>query len=278
MTNDSALITKHRTGFEFGYTPITTLDSSINMEFGILKLRTGETYQKKEEDLETAIIVMSGNGDLIIPRFHNNQPCSKKNPKKFRVKRDNVFSKPTTSFLLPKNTEYSITASDYMELSILKAKDKGSVPIVRYAHKLKDEQRGKNLLDNTCWRTVRPIFDYESAPKSNIVVGEVINFPGRWSSYPDHAHPQTELYHYRFNPKNGYGFAKLGQDNAFVTKNNDTLIIQGNQNHPQTSAPGYRMYYLWAIKHLENNPYKGFEFDKDHKWLLNSKSKIWSPK
>jgi len=62
-----------------------------------------------------------------------------------------------------------------------------------------------------------------------------------------------------------------------VTRNNDTIIIPGRKVHPQTSAPGYRMYYLWAIRHLENNPYKGFEFREEHKWLLNTNAKVWSP-
>lgn len=267
-------ITRHREGFAFGYTPITTLDSSINMEFGILKLRKGEAYCREEDDLETAVIIMSGCGDVSIPSFAYTMCDSGY----FVVKRDGgVFSKPSTSFLIPKKTRYTIRATEDLEVSMLRANDDGAVPIVRYGFEVADEQRGKAIMDDTSWRIVRTIFDYSNAPKSNIVVGEVINFPGRWSSYPDHAHPQRELYHYRFDPKQGYGLAKQGTDDAFVTRDNDTILIEGGKEHPQVSAPGYRMYYFWAIRHGKDNPYTGFTFSQEHKWLLDPDAKIWSP-
>lgn len=262
------LLTQHRAGFDFGYTPITTLDSSINMDFGILKLRKGEIYQRQEGDLETALVIMSGGGIVIVGGG---------DPDHYAVDRYSVFSELTTSFLLPKNTQYSIHATDDLELSVLRAKDDGSVLIIKYGHEVEDEQRGKDLMDNTCHRIVRAIFDDTTAPKSNIVVGEVINFPGRFSSYPDHAHPQEELYHYRFAPENGYGFAKHGEDEAFITKNNDTILIEGGNVHPQASAPGYRMYYLWAIRHLTGDRYGIPDTTPEHEWLLDPKAEIWSP-
>ena len=42
---------------------------------------------------------------------------------------------------------------------------------------------GGGVWSGTATRTVRTIFDYENAPYSNMVNGEVINSPGRWSSY-----------------------------------------------------------------------------------------------
>ena len=48
-------------------------------------------------------------------------------------------------------------------------------------------------------REIKTFFDYESAPWSNMVLGEVLNYPGKWSSYPPHHHPQPEVYFYRFD-------------------------------------------------------------------------------
>ena len=68
-----------------------------------------------------------------------------------------------------------------------------------------------------CLRLVRTIFDRTNAdPNAELVLGEVITLPGRWSSYPPHHHPQPEIYHYRFTHPQGYGHAELGEDVLLV--------------------------------------------------------------
>jgi 5-deoxy-D-glucuronate isomerase len=46
------------------------------------------------------------------------------------------------------------------------------------------------------------------------------------------------------------------------------LRIPGGQDHAQCAAPGYHMYYLWAIRHLEGARYAGFETSPDHRWTF----------
>lgn len=135
------------------------------------------------------------------------------------------------------------------------------------------EHRGKGLLNETCHRLVRLVFDDTNGPpESNLVLGEVINFAGRWSSYPPHSHPQPEIYYYRFDSPQGYGYGELG-DEVFKIRSGDLLAITGNRSHCQVSAPGYNMYYLWAVRHLEGNRYNGFTFDPQHAWTLKERSK-----
>jgi 5-deoxy-glucuronate isomerase len=126
-------------------------------------------------------------------------------------------------------------------------------------------------------RNVRLIFDWRERPESNLVVGEVVNYPGRWSSYPPHHHAQPELYHYRFTEPQGYGHAELGE-RVFKVRQNDTIKIMGGESHSQVSAPGYGMYYLWIIRHLEGRPYRGFEFLPEHRWLLSPDEQGWRPR
>jgi len=38
------------------------------------------------------------------------------------------------------------------------------------------------------------------------------------------------------------------------------------------------MYYIWVIRHLENNPFDERIFVPEHKWLLNKDAKIWPEK
>lgn len=91
---------------------------------------------------------------------------------------------------------------------------------------------GGGTLNETSIRTVRTVFDGEINPLSNMVLGEVINHPGKWSSYPPHHHPQPEIYHYRFFPEQGFGISVL-DDDASVVKHGDTTLIPPGKPIPR---------------------------------------------
>lgn len=139
-----------------------------------------------------------------------------------------------------------------------------------------NEDRGAGLAQEACRRTVRAIFDYTSEPDSQLVIGEVVNRAGRWSSYPPHHHAQPEVYHYRFTAAAGYGHAEVGEEVVKV-RTGDTTLIPGGLDHAQVAAPGYGMYYLWIVRHLPRRPYKGFTFTREHQWLLDPKKQGWQP-
>jgi 5-deoxy-glucuronate isomerase len=153
-----------------------------------------------------------------------------------------------------------------------------SFPATLYLPKdITPEFRGAGLVQGACLRNVRLIFDRTTRPESNLVVGEVVNYPGKWSSYPPHHHDQPEIYHYRFTDPRGYGHAELGEDVAKV-RDGDTVFIPPGLDHAQVSAPGYGMYYLWMIRHLPGNPYTGFTFAEEHRWTLDASQQGWLPK
>ncbi|MEG0669100.1 MAG: 5-deoxy-glucuronate isomerase, partial [Clostridium sp.] len=112
---------------------------------------------------------------------------------------------------------------------------------------------------------------------SNMVMGEVITYPGRWSSYPPHHHPQPEVYYYRFDKPQGFGVSIIGDD-SFVVKDNSAALIPGGLVHPQTSAPGYAMYYCWMIRHFDNNPWTARIDDEAHIWIIDKDAEIWEGK
>ena len=103
-------------------------------------------------------------------------------------------------------------------------------------------------------REIKTFFDYESAPWSNMVLGEVLNAPGKWSSYPPHHHPQPEVYFYRFDYPQGFG-AGFANGQVYHTRHNGCLVIN-HSFHSQVTAPGYAMCYMWGIRHLPDNPWK----------------------
>jgi len=50
------------------------------------------------------------------------------------------------------------------------------------------------------------------------------------------------------------------------------------RHHPQITAPGYAMWYLWGIRHLDNNRYGTPTFTEEHRWVTQLNAPIWSPK
>lgn len=128
-----------------------------------------------------------------------------------------------------------------------------------FAGKVKDDTR----------RELRTVLDSESAPYSQMTMGEVLNYPGKWSGYPPHHHPHPEIYHYRFEPENGFGYAEEGEA-VYKVRQRDTLLVAPNLPHPQTSAPGYAMVYIWAMPHLPGNRFGSGsrQFVPEHEWVL----------
>ncbi|NNK97135.1 MAG: 5-deoxyglucuronate isomerase, partial [Desulfobacterales bacterium] len=135
---------------------------------------------------------------------------------------------------------------------------------------------GAGTLNETSIRSVRTVFDGKINPASNMVLGEVINHPGKWSSYPPHDHPQPEIYHYRFFPPQGFGISVLDEEPHLV-KHGDTSLIAPDKTHSQGAAPGYAMYYIWMIPHLPDDRWLPTTryFREEHKWLLEPDVKIW---
>jgi 5-deoxy-glucuronate isomerase len=138
----------------------------------------------------------------------------------------------------------------------------------------KDEIFGDGVWDNTARRQCRTVFDYENAPYSNMVLGELINMPGRWTSYVPHGHDQPEVYYYRFLRPEGFGAAFIGDD-VWKIQDNSALCIPGGPTHPQCAAPGFPMWYSWMIRHLDGNPWNSRDVDPRYKWLLEPGVKIW---
>ena len=99
------------------------------------------------------------------------------------------------------------------------------------------------------------------------MLGEVVTFPGGWSSYPPHHHAQPEIYHYRFTAPQGFGHAELGE-RVMKVRPYDTIKIPAGLDHAQCAAPGYGMYYSWVIRHLAGDRYTVPEFTEEHAWTM----------
>ena len=127
---------------------------------------------------------------------------------------------------------------------------------------------GKGQFDGKAERGVTTYFDIENAPYSNMVCGEIVQPQGGWSSYPPHEHPHPEVYYYRFGHPNGFGACFL-DDAVHKIADRSFAAIPGGKYHPQVTAPGYAMMYVWMIRHFDGYPWNERNFQDEHKWLLD---------
>ncbi|EAU69996.1 5-deoxy-glucuronate isomerase [Stigmatella aurantiaca] len=264
----AALITRHRRGFPRGLTWVTRegeAELDTGLDFGLHRMGRGESFSHRTAK-ETAWVLLSGQAEVELEGARAS------------LARASLFDEAPTVVHVPVGAQVRIEAtSEEVEWAVVSATNPNAfAPRIFFPRDIQDELRGKGLVQDAAVRTVRLAFDTTHRPEGAFVVGEVINSPGRWSSYPPHHHAQTELYHYRFTLPQGYGHAELGDD-VYKVKQYDTVKILGGVDHPQVSAPGYGMYYLWVVRHQPGNPYRGFEFTEEHRWVLDAQQQGWKP-
>jgi 5-deoxy-glucuronate isomerase len=266
------LLRAPRTGFSFGYNPVAIEGSAANrsgfdarMDFGILRLRRGESFCTTTTK-ECLWVLLKGRCRVTVAG------------KSDRISRESLFEEGPFALHAGAGETVEISAETVAEWTVTRTANARRIGARLYRNdEVATEDRGAGLAQGACRRLVRTLFDYASRPDSNLVAGEVVNCPGRWSTYPPHHHPQPEIYHYRFTRPQGYGHSEVGE-NVYKVRNGDTIKIPGGLDHSQVSAPGYGMYYLWVIRHLPGRPYKGFEFTPAHQWLLDPKNQGWTPR
>jgi Uncharacterized enzyme involved in inositol metabolism len=249
---------------QHGYNEMTTCESNMLMDIGYQLLDLGERLEFQDMKKETAFVILDGRVEIHWEG------------QKEIMQRSSLFDENPYCLHVPAGVAVMIQAETSAEVLIQKTENNTKFAVKFYRPEdVQCDQFGAGLWNGTAERTVRTIFDYENAPYSNMVNGEVINRPGRWSGYIPHTHPQPEVYTYKFNKPQGFGASFIGDD-AFKITHNSWSAIPGGDSHPQVTAPGYAMWYSWMIRHLPGDPWnKTRTDDPDHVWLLDPAAKIW---
>ncbi len=242
-----------------GYNPYidTKLDDmGTQMDVGVLVLEAGDEYSICEADKETAVLLLEGDailsyGDVCV-----------------EIHRPDCFRHEAWCLLAPKGTAIHLKGTSHAEFYIQQTLNSNDYAVILYTPEtVQTQHAGSNgELMGAMQREIKTFFDYENAPFSNMVLGEVLNYPGKWSSYPPHHHPQPEVYFFRFDKPQGFG-AGFGNAEIYRTGHNGLAVINHGL-HSQTAAPGYALCYVWGIRHLDGNPWEKTRIDdEEHAWL-----------
>lgn len=226
------------------------------MDVGLLLMEAGDTYVYEDAKKEVAILLFSGS---VTYEWDG---------KKVEADRPDCFHHDAYCLLAGCGTKVTITAKAHSELYIQATVNETPYEAVMYTpDKVQVEHKGfGGELMGCMSREIKTFFDLDNAPFSKMVLGEVLNLPGKWSSYPPHHHPQPEVYFYRFDYPDGFG-AGFANGEIFKTQHNGCAVIN-HGFHSQTAAPGYAMCYAWGIRHLEGDPWDKTRIDDpEHAWL-----------
>jgi 5-deoxy-glucuronate isomerase len=154
--------------------------------------------------------------------------------------RADVFDEAGWSAIIPPSTGFSVEG-DLRYTVVWRHSDRELDPRIFDPSEVLEEDRGSGP-------SARRVRTYVAT--GPLIVGETLNPPGGWSSFPPHRHEHEEVYLYRFSPPEGFGVAANYQDESeelaiIVHEGSVQRITRGY--HPVASAPGYVMYYLWAL-------------------------------
>jgi 5-deoxy-glucuronate isomerase len=196
-----------------------------------------------------------------------------------RVARPNVFGHAASAVYLPPGARVDVVAHAPTELA-LAATYNAELPSGGTATPARigvDDvvvhERGR-----PGWQ--RQVHDVvaDNVDASSLIVGETFNEPGQWSSFPPHKHDGRdgetaleEVYYFRFDRPDGFGFQGLyepGGDECAVLLRHGTIVGIPRGYHPVCAAPGYRLYYLWAL--VGTSRKVTMYEDPAHRWLHDS--------
>lgn len=217
---------------------------------GLLNLSSGQKFKGETKDKEVALIILSGKCDVKAGdlRFSG------------LGKRKDVFSGKATAVYLPVDTEYEVenVSEGTLEIAVVLAvSQKKYAPFVIRPEDVFVSRRGTT----NCRRYLHEILAGNVQDKvDRIIVGEIFTYKGNWGSYPPHKHDEynppietemEEIYHFKINPKEGFGVQLIYNDDlsvreAYFIKDGDTAVIREGY-HPVAAAPGFKIYYLWAM-------------------------------
>lgn len=241
---------------------LTTLDGNYKdmlMNVDVYHLVKGQEKVFYLENEELAILLMHGSVNFTFE------------DKSYDATRSDLWDDRASALHVSKKVKVRVLAllnSDILTQSTI---NENKFPSTFYAPSDIDVSTfGEDLCGGTAVRDVTTIFDYNSAPYSNMVLGESFTHQGSWSSYIPHSHPQPEVYYYKFDKPQGFGACFIG-DEVFKIKDSSFSAITGGLTHPQVSAPGYKMYIVWMIRHLPGNPWTTRVDDPEHLWMVNQK-------
>jgi 5-deoxy-glucuronate isomerase len=235
--------------------PVTAGDQTAHINLDLAEPAAGEELRLPAGG-ETAVVVLTGRVDAAADGVSLGTAGG----------RASVFEGPGDTVYAPPGTGLRITARDdgpvQLAIASAAAPPDADAPPARVITAA--EQRIVEVGEGNWSRTVRTILGPQDTA-ARLLLGETINPPGNWSSYPPHRHDRhdpprevnlEEVYLFKVDPPGGFGVQIRydldgdgdgnGNEEAFLVRDDDIAVIRAGF-HPVVAASGYSLYYLWVM-------------------------------
>ncbi len=240
------------------------------LEFNLLRLPGGESYTLTADERETVFYLLGGAAALTSNALPSPVTLGP---------RRTVFEDGPSAVYLPPRAGARVTAMGApLEAAVVRAPSASRAS----AAPLTPSMLERRDVGAANWR--RAVYNVVDAARGaeRLMVGETINPPGHWSSYPPHKHdtrtpsgelPMEEVYYYLVRPAGGFGLQLLYTaagapepiDDVYRVEHGDLLVIPRGY-HPVVAAAGYDLFYLWAMAGEESR-YGAWSDDPAHAWV-----------
>ncbi len=234
------------------------------------RLRQGQRIELPAADLERVVVVLEGSANLQAGSQRWGSIGT----------RTDVFAGPPPPVLLVE-PGLPVRIESEADAAIIVAEAPAAELRRTYLFESGDiyvETRGSGITERRIHHLLPPTVE-----AGRLILFEVFTPGGNWSSYPPHKHDTEdppreayleELYYYRFERPEGWGFARVYTpdrelDASFAVGDSDVLLIPRGY-HPFGAPAGYDAYYLNVMA----GPNRAWHFtvDPDHAWLMD-----WDP-
>ncbi|HJQ37487.1 MAG TPA: 5-deoxy-glucuronate isomerase [Thermoanaerobaculia bacterium] len=218
--------TAARRGRHISVKPGTT--ASQHLHYGRIVLE-GEPLSFNTEDRETALICLRGSAVV-----------------------NSITLQKYDAFYLPRGTD--VTVSGTCDLAEVAAPVEGDYPmqLVRFADVQNDPALHFDTGGPSSQRTLNILIG-KNIEAGRILAGVTFSKPGNWTSWPPHEHAQLaeEAYLYIDMPEPGWGLQLVYNDprnpELVAVVKQDDVVIMPQGYHPNVSAPGGTINFLWMM-------------------------------
>lgn len=217
--------------------------------FNLLKLDAGETFTTQVPGMETVYVIQSGCCDVTV----DGEVFSSVG------RRASIWEGMADSVYAGAGAKVSVKAIGKVEIAVAGgACDKTYAPFRVRPEEVDIVKVGS--LEFHCERRICHVLGQNANGRAgNMLVSELFCEPGCWSGYPPHTHgtgrgatetKHDEVYHYRFNPGNGFGaqycFDEQEKGIVHMTRDGDTFAFSDGF-HPTVTSPGHKEYVFTIL-------------------------------
>jgi len=222
---------------------VLTYDEPKNGYLGLIHYNLeNERIEQELGEEEGVLVVLTGECGVEV------------NGKEFTAARSDLFTEGAEAVYIPARAFYTIEAEALEAVLFTSPCQKEQEPFL-----IGKEDLDINLSGREQWRRTVRMIQKPDGDTFNLIVGETLNEPGKWSGFPPHRHDRSseqeselrEIYFYKINPDTpGFGLQLVygddGREQIYKVHGNESIFFPGGY-HPFIATPGAEICYIWAL-------------------------------